>query len=96
LLGLIPATATGPLFLDPVSAGLDEGLELVQQAPACLVRDELQRVLGSRPLPPCPRLLATGDRQTWRDLDRALRLTHDHLLSDARPRIWSGLRAELA
>jgi len=96
LIGLIPATATGPLFLDPVSAGLDEGLELVQQAPARLVRDELRRVLGSRPLPPWPRLLAAGDRQTWRDLDRALRLAHDHLLSDAWPRIWGGLRAELA
>jgi DNA-binding transcriptional ArsR family regulator len=96
LLELIPASATGPLFLDPVSAGLAEGLELVQQAPARLVGDELRRVFGSRPLPPWPRLLAAPDRQTWRDLDRALRLAHDHLLRDAWPRICSGFRAELA
>jgi DNA-binding transcriptional ArsR family regulator len=96
LLGLIPASATGPLFLDPVSGGLDEGLELVQQAPAGFVREELRYVFGARPLPYWGRLLADRDRQTWRDLDRALRLAHDHLLSDAWPRVCSGFRAELA
>jgi DNA-binding transcriptional ArsR family regulator len=96
LLGLIPASATGPLFLDPVSTGLAEGLELVQQAPARFVRDELQRVFGTRAPPPWPRRLAARDRQTWRDLDRALRLAHDHLLRDAWPRVRSGFRAELA
>jgi DNA-binding transcriptional ArsR family regulator len=96
LVGLIPGSATGPLFLDPVGTGLAEGLDLVQQAPARLVRDELQRVFGSRPLPPWPRLLAARDRQTWRDLDRALRVAHDHLLRDAWPRVCSGFRAELA
>lgn len=96
LLGLIPRSATGPLFLDPVSTGLAAGLDLVQQAPARLVRHELRRVLGSRPVPAWPRLLAAGDRETWRDLDRALRLAHDHLLCDAWPRVCSGFRAELA
>jgi DNA-binding transcriptional ArsR family regulator len=96
LLGLIPASATGPLFLDPVSGGLDEGLELVQQAPDGFVREELRYVFGARPLPYWGRLLADRDRQTWRDLDRALRLAHDHLLSDAWPRVCSGFRAELA
>jgi DNA-binding transcriptional ArsR family regulator len=96
LLGLIPGSATGPLFLDPVSTGLAEGLELVQQAPARLVREELQRVFGTPALPPWPRLLAERDRQAWRDLDRALRLAHDHLLRDVWPRVCSGFRAELA
>ncbi len=96
LLGLIPASATGPLFLDPVSTGLAEGLELVQQAPARLVRDELERVFGDRPRPPWARLLAARDRPAWRDLDRALRLAHDHLLHDAWPQVCSGFRAELA
>jgi len=96
LLGLIPASATGPLFLDPVSTGLAEGLELVQQAPARLVRDELERVFGARPLPPWARPLAARDRQTWRDLDRSLHLAHDHLLRDAWPRVCSGFRSELA
>lgn len=96
LLELIPGSATGPLFLDPVSTGLAEGLELVQQAPARLVRDELQRVFGVHLLPAWPRLLAARDRQTWRELDRALRLAHDHLLQEAWPRVCGGFRSELA
>jgi DNA-binding transcriptional ArsR family regulator len=96
LLGLIPASATGPLFLDPVSAGLAEGLEQVQQAPTRLVRDELERVFGTRPLPAWARPLAARDRQTWRDLDRGLHLAHDHLLRDVWPRVCNGFRAELA
>src|SRR6266566_9835839 len=49
LLELIPPSATGPLFLDPLSADLAEGLELVQSAPASYVTEELRRVAGSRP-----------------------------------------------
>lgn len=96
LFGLIPASATGPLFLDPVSGGLDEGLELVQQTPASFVSEELRYVFGARPLPSWGRLLADRDRQTWRELDRALRLAHDHLLLDTWLRVCSGFRAELA
>jgi DNA-binding transcriptional ArsR family regulator len=96
LLGLIPASATGPLFLDPITTGLDEGLELVQQAPAGFVSQELRYVFGTSALPPWGRRLADRDRQTWRDLDRALRLAHRHLLGDVWPRVCSGFRAELA
>jgi hypothetical protein len=38
LLELVPPSATGPLFLDPVSASLVEGLDLVQSASASFVR----------------------------------------------------------
>lgn len=96
LLGLVPASATGPLFLDPVSTGLAEGLEMVQQAPTRVVCGELQRVFGTRPPPPWVRLLAARDRQTWRDLDRAQRAAYDQLLRDAWPRVRAGFRAELA
>jgi DNA-binding transcriptional ArsR family regulator len=96
LLGLIPASATGPLFLDPVSTSLPEGLDQVQQAPARFVTAELQRVSGTRRPPPWMRMLAERDTQSWRDLDRALRLAYQHLLGDSWPRVWSGFRAELA
>jgi len=96
LLGLIPASATGPLFLDPVSTNLPEGLALVQQAPVRFVTAELERVSGTRRPPPWMRMLAEHDTQSWRDLDRALRLAYQHLLRDSWPRVWSGFRAELA
>ncbi|HUK72697.1 MAG TPA: DUF5937 family protein [Streptosporangiaceae bacterium] len=96
LLGLIPGSATGPLFLDPVSTSLAEGLDLVQQAPARFVAAELQRVSGTRRPPPWVRMLAERDTQSWQYLDRALRLAYQHLLADSWPRVWSGFRAEQA
>src|SRR5215469_2536630 len=48
LLDLVPPSATGPVFLDPVTTGLAEGLELVRAVPAPLVTAELQRIRGSR------------------------------------------------
>jgi DNA-binding transcriptional ArsR family regulator len=96
LLELIPASATGPLFLDPVTSSLAEGLALVQQAPTRFVAAELERVSGTRRPPPWMRMLADRDAQSWRDLDRALRLAYQHLLRDSWPRVWSGFRAELA
>lgn len=96
LLELIPASATGPLFLDPVSTGLDEGLDLVQRAPASFVIAELDRVFGTQRAAPWLRLLADRDPDSWRDLDRGLRLAYQHLLQGSWPRVWSGFRAELS
>lgn len=96
LLELIPGSATGPLFLDPVSTSLGEGLDLVHRAPARLVTSELQRVTGSRRPPPWMRMLADRDTESWRDLDRSLRLAYQHLLAGSWPRVWSGFRADLA
>ena len=96
LLELIPATATGPLFLDPVSTSLAEGLDLVRRAPDAFVTAELQRVTGTSRPPPWVRLIAERDQQGWRDLERALWLAHRHLLADSWPRVWSGFRSELA
>jgi DNA-binding transcriptional ArsR family regulator len=96
LLDLIPASATGPLFLDPVSTSLAEGLDLVQRAPAPFVNAELRRVSGTRRPPTWVRMLAERDKQSWRDLNHVLRLTHKHLLKDSWPRVWSGFRSELA
>lgn len=96
LLELIPPAATGPLFLDPVSTSLEEGLDLVQRAPAGFVAAELDRATAARRPPPWLQLLAERDPQSWRDLDRALRLAYRHLLHGNWPRVWGGFRAELS
>ena len=96
LLELIPASALGPVFLDPVSIDLAEGLELVQQAPAGLVSQELRRVFTAGPWPRWASLLAARDRQTWHDLDRALRLAYRHLLQGDWARVCRSFGSELA
>ena len=96
LLDLVPASATGPLFLDPVTTSLAEGLDLVQRTPGGQVAVELERVCGTRRPPPWMRMLAEGDRQSRRDLDRAMRLAHQHLLRDDWPQVCNGFQAELA
>src|SRR6266700_3952845 len=54
-------SATGPLFLDPITTGLAEGLELVQSAPVSLVSEELRRVSAARSPTPWLRLVAARD-----------------------------------
>ena len=71
------------MFLDPISTGLAEGLEMVQRSPAAYVTAELQRVCGTRRPLPWVRMLAEHDRQSWRDLNRALSLAHQHLLAES-------------
>jgi hypothetical protein len=68
----------------------------MQSAPDSLVTGELRRVAGSRPPGPWLRSLAARDRGTWRDLDRALRAAHRHLVEAAWPRILSAFRSDLA
>jgi DNA-binding transcriptional ArsR family regulator len=96
LLDLMPGSGTGPVFLDPVTTSLAEGLELVQRAPAGLVSTELQRVFPSGRRPAWAPLLAARDRRTWRDLDRALRLAFQHLLQGDWARVCGSFHSELA
>jgi DNA-binding transcriptional ArsR family regulator len=95
LLELIPPSATSPLFLDPVTAHLGEGLEMVQATSSAFVRRELRRLAAVREPGPYLRSLAAGDRDTWRDLDLALRTAYHHLVEEAWPRIVIGFHAEL-
>jgi len=94
LLDLVPATAKGPLFLDPPSLCLDEGLDQIRSTPTSLVRAELQR-LHTRP-PPWIRLLADGDRETHQAVFHAVRTGHEHLLAGCWERIRAGFHAEQA
>jgi DNA-binding transcriptional ArsR family regulator len=96
LLNLIPGSATGPLFLDPVSTSVEEGLQLVQQAPPAFITAELQRVTGTARPPSWVRMLAEQDRQSWHDLIGALRLAHQRLIASHSPHVWGGFRSERA
>ena len=96
LLDLIPPTATGPLFLDPVSTSLAEGLERVQRTPTTFIHEELQRLYPAGPPGSWARLLANRDRQAWRDLHAAQRLAYRTLVDGTAVRARQGYQAELA
>jgi DNA-binding transcriptional ArsR family regulator len=96
LLDLIPGSAAGPLFLDPVSTSVEEGLQLVRQASPAFITAELQRITGTTRPPSWVRMLAEQDRQSWRDLIRAQRLAHQSLIVGNWQQVWGGFRAERA
>jgi DNA-binding transcriptional ArsR family regulator len=95
LLELIPPSATAPVFLDPVTEHLGEGLELVQATPPAFIRQELLRLATLRQPGPFLRSLAERDRDTWRDLDLALRAAHRHLIEEDWPRILTAFHTDL-
>lgn len=97
LFSLVPPNGAGPLFLDPLSDALEDGLDQVRSAPAEMVARELRRVCPAyRPLTPWVRDLARGDRRAWRALDEALRTGHRALVSRHWDRMQASFRADLA
>ncbi|MFF9350743.1 ArsR/SmtB family transcription factor [Streptomyces sp. NPDC014734] len=97
LLELVPPTATGPMFLDPMSRGLEDGLDAVLSARTDTVRTELARVCRtSRPVTPWIRGLADRDRDAWQELERVLRSAHAGFVEPSWSRIRSGFDAERA
>lgn len=88
----------GPPFLDPVTTGLDEGLQLVRATPPELVRAGVERVGVQRGRPPTPwaRSLAEGDEEAWRLLGRALRDAYQVVLAPGWESTTSWHRAEFA
>ncbi|MGW7046400.1 ArsR/SmtB family transcription factor [Streptomyces avermitilis] len=97
LLELVPATAKGPLFLDPLSLGFDDGLDQVLSARTSFVRAELRRVhaAGRRPVL-WTRLLADRDREAWQILEHAVRAARAGVLAGSWDRIRAGFDAERA
>ena len=97
LFELVPWTGTGPMFLDPVSSGLEDGLDAVLSAPGPLVRSELRRICGKgQPITPWIRALHERDSDAWRVLGDALRAGHAALIQVAWPRIWQSFREDVA
>ena len=93
LLELIPPNAAGPLFLDPFSEGLEDGLDTVLSTSPGYVRAELVRT--SRPTP-WARGLADRDREAWRTLEGALRGAYDAVIARDLHRIRASFEADLA
>ncbi|MER7466784.1 winged helix-turn-helix domain-containing protein [Streptomyces sp. NPDC097981] len=97
LLELIPATARGPLFLDPPSQGFDDGFERVMSAPSSFVRTELRRVHAPNRRPaPWTRLLGDRDREAWHALANAVPAAHEGVLTGSWDRIRGRFDAERA
>jgi DNA-binding transcriptional ArsR family regulator len=92
LLELVPPTAAGPLFLDPFSEGLEDGLDTVLSTPADHARAELVRT--ARPTP-WTRGLAARDGDAWRTLEAALRGAYDAVIAPERRRIRASFDADL-
>ncbi len=93
LFELIPPSAAGPLFLDPVSDGFDDGLDKVLSTPHDQARAQLME--AARPTP-WARGLATRDRDAWRTLENALRRAYDAVIEAERERIRASFHADLA
>lgn len=93
LLELVPPNAAGPLFLDPFSEGLEDGLDTVLSTPSGYVRSELVRT--TRPTP-WTRSLRDRDRDAWRTLERALRAAHEAIIAPDEHRIRASFEADLA
>ncbi|MFD2473456.1 ArsR/SmtB family transcription factor [Amycolatopsis silviterrae] len=90
LLQLVSPSGAGPMFLDPPSRTVEEGLDRVRSAPRAEVRAELRRVCAiDRPLTSWTKGLARQDREAWRVLDEAIRTGYRTVLAER----WHSLRA---
>lgn len=97
LFSLVPPNGAGPLFLDPLSDALDDGMDGVLSAPRAVVTRELRRVCPAyRPVTPWVLDLARQDRRAWRTLERAVRAGHQTLVSRDWARMQASFAADLA
>lgn len=88
----IRPNCTAPLFIDPMSAALDEGLDMVMSAPRAYVRSELTRF----PVTAWSRELFAFERAAWRSLAGALTSAHAQLVRPNWDRLHAGIRADVA
>ncbi|MCF3171751.1 ArsR family transcriptional regulator [Streptomyces sioyaensis] len=94
---LVSPLGAGPLFLDPPSHSLDEGMDQILSTPRAEAGAELRRMCAlDRPLTPWVRHLADRDRDAWRILEQALHTAHASVIAEAWPHIQAGFHAETA
>ncbi len=97
LFGLVPPNGAAPLFLDPLTATFEEGLEHVRSTPRRVAVQELRRVCPAyRPVTGWVRDLARRDRQAWQTLAEALRTGHESLVSRHWDRMQASFYADVA
>ncbi|MER7669889.1 winged helix-turn-helix domain-containing protein [Kitasatospora sp. NPDC096128] len=94
---LVPPSGAGPLFLDPPSPDLDQGLDLVRRATATQVRADLTRITAAGlPVTALLRRLGDQDQDAWRYLERAMRAAYPELVGAAWPQLRAGFDTDLA
>jgi hypothetical protein len=97
LLNLVSPQGAGPLFLDPPSLDLAEGLDQILSTSPAQAAAELRAMCSfDRPLTSWVRHLADQDREAWRILEQAVRSAHTNVIAAAWPRLQTGFHAETA
>ena len=89
---LVRPNGTAPLFIDPISEGLADGLDRVLSTPRDYVRSELRLF----PATAWARGLYDFDRDAWRMLSEALTAAHAALVQPTWERRGLGLRGDVA
>ncbi|MGV9310608.1 ArsR/SmtB family transcription factor [Streptomyces sp. NPDC003691] len=84
LADLVPA-GRPPSFLDVLGDTMAGGFERIRAAGPGLVRSELERVYGTRPVPRWIHGLHAGDETAWRTLHRAQQAAYETVIAP----VWS-------
>ncbi len=95
LFDLVPMNGAGPLFLDPVSDGLPDGLDLVLSTPGDTVKSEVGRVRPDHP-DGWLRGLVEGDGDSQSVLLTALKAAHHTILAPDWHRLRASFDADIA
>jgi DNA-binding transcriptional ArsR family regulator len=96
LFELVPDTLAGPLFLDPVTMGFEEGLDTVLSTPGAQAKAELHNIFDGRAqVSPWVRALEDSDAEAWEVLRSALEAGYEVLLAAHWPQIRACYQAEL-
>lgn len=94
---LFSPQGAGPLFLDPPSDGLEDGLDQVRSTPRPRVITELQAFANvDRSFTPWFRQLAELDTDAWQTLEQSMRANYAGIITATWPRIQAGFQAETA
>jgi DNA-binding transcriptional ArsR family regulator len=97
MLNLISPQGAGPLFLDPPTLDLDEGLDQILSTSRVQAETELHAMVSfDRPFTPWIRQLAEADRDAWRVLEQSVRSAYGNVISETWPRLHAGFQAETA
>ena len=97
MLNLVSPQGAGPLFLDPPSLDLDEGLDRILSTSRSRAQTELKVMVAfDRPFTPWIRDLADQDRDAWQVLEQSVRSAYGNMITATWPRLNAGFRAETA
>ncbi|OMI33031.1 ArsR/SmtB family transcription factor [Streptomyces sparsogenes] len=97
ILQLVSPLGAGPMFMDPPSDDVEEGMDQILSTPRPQARAELRRMCAiDRLITPWVRGLADRDRDAWQVLKLAVHASHASVIAEAWPRIQAGFHAETA